>query len=111
VKAGKLRALAVTSKQRISAAPEVPTFEEAGLPGYEAVGWFGTVAPAGTSREIVNRLNLEIRNALLAPDVKERAIAAGAEPAPSTPEEFAAYIHEETKKWGEVVRTAGVKLQ
>ena len=111
VKAGKLRALAVTSKQRISAAPEVPTFEEAGLPGYEAVGWFGAVAPAGTPREIINRLNLEIRNALSAPDVKERALSAGAEPAPSTPEDFAAYIREETKKWGEVVRTAGVKLQ
>jgi tripartite-type tricarboxylate transporter receptor subunit TctC len=111
VRAGKLRALAVSSKQRISAAPEVPTFEEAGLPGYEAVGWFGAVAPAGTPREIVNRLNLEIRNALIAPDVKERAISAGAEPAPGTPEEFAAYIREETKKWGEVVRTAGVKLQ
>jgi tripartite-type tricarboxylate transporter receptor subunit TctC len=111
VKAGKLRALAVTSKQRISAAPEVPTFEEAGLPGYEAVGWFGAVAPAGTPREIVTRLNLVIRNALIAPDVKERAISAGAEPAPGTPEEFAAYIREETKKWGEVVRTAGVKLQ
>ena len=111
VKAGKLRALAVTSKQRISAAPDVPTFEEAGLPGYEAVGWFGAVAPAGTPREIVNRLNLEIRNALLAPDVRERAISAGAEPAPSSPEAFAAYIQAETKKWGEVVRTAGVKLQ
>ena len=111
VKAGKLRALAVTSKQRISAAPEVPTFEEAGLPGYEAVGWFGAVAPAATPREIVNRLNLEIRNALSAPDVKERAVSAGAEPAPTSPEAFAAYIREETKKWGEVVRSAGVKLQ
>ena len=111
VKAGKLRALAVTSKQRISAAPEVPTFEEAGLPGYEAVGWFGAVAPAGTAPHIIQKLNAEIRAALLAPDVKERAISAGAEPAPSTPAEFAAYIREETKKWGEVVRTAGVKLQ
>ena len=111
VKAGKLRALAVTSRQRISAAPEVPTFEEAGLPGYEAVGWFGAVAPAGTSPQIIQRLNAEIRAALLAADVKERAISAGAEPAPSSPEAFAAYIREETKKWGEVVRAAGVKLQ
>jgi tripartite-type tricarboxylate transporter receptor subunit TctC len=111
VKAGKLRALAVTSKQRIGAAPEVPTFEEAGLPGYEAVGWFGAVAPAGTPREVIQRLNAEMRSALSAPDVKERALAAGAEPAPSSPEEFAAYIREETKKWGEVVRTAGIKLQ
>jgi tripartite-type tricarboxylate transporter receptor subunit TctC len=111
VKAGKLRALAVTSKQRISAAPEVPTFEEAGLRGYEAVGWFGAVAPAGTPKDIINRLNGEIRNALAAPDVKERALSAGAEPHATSPEEFAAYIREETKKWGEVVRAAGIKLQ
>src|SRR5687767_5508963 len=111
VKAGKLRALAVTSKQRIAAAPEVPTFEEAGLPGYEAVGWFGAVAPANTPREVIQRLNAEIRSALSAADVKERAVSSGAEPAPSSPQEFAAYIREETKKWGEVVKRAGIKLQ
>jgi tripartite-type tricarboxylate transporter receptor subunit TctC len=111
VRAGKLRALAVTSKQRIVAAPEVPTFEEAGLRGYEAVGWFGAVAPAGTPKEVISRLNSEIRSALSAPDVRERAISAGAEPAPSSPEDFAAYIREETKKWGEVVRLAKIKLQ
>jgi tripartite-type tricarboxylate transporter receptor subunit TctC len=111
VKAGKLRALAVTSKQRISAAPEVPTFEEAGLRGYEAVGWFGAVAPAGTPKDIINRLNTEIRSALAAPEVKERALTAGAEPHATSPEVFAAYIREETKKWGEVVRAAGIKLQ
>jgi tripartite-type tricarboxylate transporter receptor subunit TctC len=111
VKAGKLRALAVTTKRRITAAPDVPTFEEAGLPGYEAIGWFGAVAPAGTPSQIVNRLNQEIRNALSAPEVRERALSAGAEPFPTTPEEFAAIIREETKKWGEVVKTAGIKLQ
>ena len=111
VKAGKMRALAVTSKQRISAAPEVPTFQEAGLPGYEAVGWFGAVAPANTPKDIINRLNTEIRSALAAPDVTERALTAGAEPHATSPEEFAAYIREETKKWGEVVRAAGIKLQ
>lgn len=111
VKAGKMRALAVTSKQRISAAPEVPTFQEAGLRGYEAVGWFGAVAPANTPKDIINRLNTEIRGALAAPDVKERALTAGAEPHATSPEEFAAYIREETKKWGEVVRAAGIKLQ
>jgi tripartite-type tricarboxylate transporter receptor subunit TctC len=111
VRAGKLRALAVTSKTRIAAAPDVPTFEEAGVPGYEAVGWFGSVAPAGTPREIIQRLNLETRNALALPDVRERVIAAGTEPATTTPEEFAAYIREETKKWGEVVRAGGIKLQ
>lgn len=111
VRAGKLRALAVTTKRRITAAPDVPTFEEAGLPGYEAIGWFGAVAPAGTPSQIVSRLNQEIRNALSAPEVRERALSAGAEPFPTTPEEFAAIIREETKKWGEVVKTAGIKLQ
>lgn len=111
VRAGKLRALAVTSRQRIAAAPDVPTFEEAGVPGYEAVGWFGSVAPAGTPREIIQRLNLETRNALALPDVREHVIAAGTEPATTTPEEFAAYIREETKKWGEVIKAGNIKLQ
>ena len=111
VRAGKIRALAVTSKRRISAAPEVPTFEEAGLPGYEAVGWFGTVAPAGTSSEVINKLNSEIRGALALPDIRERALAAGAEPYANSPQEFAAFIREETKKWAEVIKAAGVKLE
>ena len=111
VRAGKMRALAVTSRQRIAAAPDVPTFEEAGVPGYEAVGWFGSVAPAGTPREIIQRLNLETRNALALPDVRERVIAAGTEPATTTPEEFAAYIREETKKWGDVIKAGNIKLQ
>jgi tripartite-type tricarboxylate transporter receptor subunit TctC len=111
VRAGKMRALAVTSKRRIVAAPEVPTFEEAGVPGYEAIGWFGTVAPAGTPAEIINRLNREIVAALAVPDVRERAIAAGAEPLTSTPQEFAAMIRDETRKWAQVIRTAEIKLQ
>jgi tripartite-type tricarboxylate transporter receptor subunit TctC len=111
VKAGKLRALAVTTKRRISAAPDVPTFEEAGLPGYEAIGWFGAVAPAGTPAEIINKLNSEIRDALSALDVRERALSAGAEPFPTSPQEFAAMIREETKKWGDVVKAANIKLQ
>jgi len=111
VKAGKIRALAVTTKRRIAAAPDVPTFEEAGLPGYEAVGWFGTVAPAGTPGDIIRKLNAEIRTALSVPDIRERALAAGAEPYTDTPEEFAAFIREETRKWAEVIKAAGVKLQ
>jgi len=111
VRAGKIRALAVTTKRRITAAPEVPTFEEAGLPGYEAVGWFGTVAPAGTPPDVIRKLNSEIRGALSVPDVRERALAAGAEPFANSPEEFAALIREETKKWAEVIKAAGVKLQ
>ena len=111
VRAGKIRALAVTAKRRITAAPDVPTFEEAGLPGYEAVGWFGTVAPAGTPPDVIRKLNSEIRAALSVPDIRERALAAGAEPFTDTPEEFAAFIREETRKWAEVIKTAGVKLQ
>jgi tripartite-type tricarboxylate transporter receptor subunit TctC len=111
VKSGKLRALAVTTKRRIAAAPDVPTFEEAGLPGYEAIGWFGAVAPAGTPRDVIQKLNGEIRAALSAPEVSERALAAGAEPFPTSPEEFAGIIRDETRKWGEVVKTAGIKLQ
>jgi tripartite-type tricarboxylate transporter receptor subunit TctC len=111
VRAGRMRALAVTSKRRIAAAPEVPTFEEAGVPGYEAIGWFGAVAPAGTPADIIHRLNREMAAALSDPEIRERALAAGAEPATSTPQEFAALIREETRKWAQVIRTAGIKLQ
>jgi tripartite-type tricarboxylate transporter receptor subunit TctC len=101
----------VTARQRIYAAPEVPTFEEAGLPGYEAVGWFGTVAPAGTPPEIIGRLNSEIVAALSMRDIRERALGAGAEPFTNSPQEFAAFIRAETKKWAEVIKAAGVKLE
>ena len=111
VRAGKLRALAVTSNRRVAAAPEVPSFEEAGLPGYEAIGWFGAVAPANTPADIVNRLNREIVAALAVPEIRERALAAGVEPLSNTPQEFAAMIREETRKWAQVIRTAGIKLE
>ena len=75
------------------------------------VGWFGTVAPAGTPSDIVNRLNLEIKSALSVPEVRERALAAGAEPLANSPQEFAAFIRAETKKWSEVIKAAGVKLE
>ncbi|SRR6266581_1688854 len=110
VRAGRLRALAVTSRKRISAAPEVPTFEEAGVPGYEAVGWFGVVAPAGTPPRIVDKLNKEIADALSAPEIRERALAAGAEPATSTPQEFAAFIRSEIAKWKEVIAKAKIRI-
>jgi tripartite-type tricarboxylate transporter receptor subunit TctC len=111
VRAGKMRALAVTSRRRIAAAPEVPTFAEAGVPGYEAIGWFGAVAPANTPADIVDRLNREIAAALSVPEIRERALAAGAEPFTNTPQEFAAMIREETRKWAQVIRTADIKLQ
>ena len=111
VRAGKMRALAVTSKRRISAAPEVPTFEEAGVPGYEAIGWFGTVAPANTPAPVINRLHAEIVAVLAAPEIRERALAAGTEPFTTTPQEFAAIIREETRKWAQVIKTADIKLR
>jgi tripartite-type tricarboxylate transporter receptor subunit TctC len=111
VRAGKMRALAVTTKSRIVAAPEVPTFEEAGVPGYEAIGWFGTVAPANTPAAIIQRLNREIAAALQDKEIRERAIAQGAEPLTNTPQEFAAMIRDETRKWEQVIRTANIKLQ
>jgi len=111
VRAGKMRALAVTSRRRISAAREVPTLEEAGVPGYEAIGWFGTVAPARTPPEIVNRLNREIAAALQVPEIRARALDAGTEPHTNSPQEFAALIREETAKWAKVIKTAGIKLQ
>src|SRR5207248_2564325 len=106
VRAGKLRALAVTSARRVSAAPEVPTVAEAGVAGYESIGWFGVVAPAGTAAEIVNKLNSEIAGALAVPEIRERVLAAGAEPLAGTPQEFGAMIRDETRKWAQVVKAA-----
>ncbi len=110
VKAGKLKALAVSTRRRIAAAPDVPTFAEAGIPGYESIGWFGAVAPANTPPEIINKLNREIVEALSVPEIRERVLAAGAEPFTSTPQEFAAFIREEARKWAQVIRMAKVKV-
>lgn len=111
VRAGKLRALAVTSKHRIAAAPDVPTFEEAGIPGYEAIGWFGVVAPAATPKPIVVRLNEEIAAALRVPEIRQIAVDAGTEPFTTSPEAFSRMIREETKKWAEVIKAGNIKLQ
>jgi tripartite-type tricarboxylate transporter receptor subunit TctC len=110
VKAGRLKALAVTTAKRISVAPDVPTFAEAGLPGYEAVGWFGVVMPAGTPPDVVGRMNAELVTALKRQEIRERVIASGAEPSPSSPEEFGALIRSEIVKWAEVVKVSGAKL-
>jgi len=111
VKDGKLRALAVTSLKRSPAMPELPTLDEAGLPGFEANTWHGVVLPAGARAEIVARLNREIVAILHLPDVVERLESQGAEPVGSTPEEFAAYIRSETAKWAKVVRESGAKAE
>jgi tripartite-type tricarboxylate transporter receptor subunit TctC len=107
MKAGKLRPLAVTTSQRSSFFPEVPTINEAGVKGYEFSTWYGLLAPARTPREIVERLNAETRKALGSVSVKEQFTVQGLEPAASTPEEFGAYLRNEVAKWGKVVRASG----
>ncbi len=110
IKAGKLRGIAVTSARRSPATPELPTIAEAALPGYEASSWFGMLAPAGTPKEIVGKLNHTIVASLQTPEMKERLSSQGAEPVGNTPEEFAAYIQAEIAKWAKVVKASGAKL-
>lgn len=109
VTSGRLRGLAVTSAKRTPAAPDFPTVGESGLPGYEAVSWYGLFAPAGTPREIVARLNAETVRALRLPDVRQLMLAQGAEPVSETPEQFAAVIRSDIVKWTEVVKKSGAK--
>ena len=109
VRAGKMKALAVTTAQRSPLAPEIPTVAEAGLPGYEQTAWFGVLAPAGTPREIIGRLNGEIIKVLNSPDVKERFGKQGVEVRTSTPEQFSTFLRSEVDRWGKVIREAGIK--
>ena len=111
VKDGKLRALAVTSLKRSRATPDLPTVDEAALPGFEANTWHGVVVPAGTPAIIITRLNREIVAILHLHDIVERLSGQGAEALGSTPEEFAAYIRLETVKWAKVVRESGAKAE
>lgn len=110
VKSGKLRALAVGSARRSIAMPELPTVAEQGLPEFDAMAWVGFVAPAGVPRAIVDKLNAETVAILALPDVRERFLALGAEPAPGTPDEFAAYLRAEIAKWGRAVKDSGAKV-
>ena len=110
VQAGKVRALAVTSKRRSALLPDVPTMEEAGLAGFEVVAWGGIVVPTGTPRPVILRLNREINNYLQAPATKAEFALVGQVPLGGTPEFFKAHIDSETKKWGAVIRNAGVTL-
>jgi tripartite-type tricarboxylate transporter receptor subunit TctC len=110
VKAGKLRAIAVTSAKRSPELPNVPTVAESGVPGYEATSWFGMFAPAATPPAIVTQLNAVIVKALNDPDVKKKISEQGAEPHPEKPAEFAAFIQAETAKWGKVVKASGASL-
>ena len=111
VKAGKIRAVAVTSATRSSHAPETPTMEEAGLPGYVATTWYGLIAPANTPRTIIDRINAATRRAMINPEVKPRLLEFIMEPTPMTPEQFGDYIKAETVKWGKVVKESGVTIE
>jgi tripartite-type tricarboxylate transporter receptor subunit TctC len=111
VQAGRLRALATTGAKRAPAAPGLPTMMEAGVPGYEAANWFGTVVPAKTPPAIVAKLSQEIARALRLPDVSGRLLVQGMEPTSSTPEEFSAYIRSEMTKWAKVVKASGAKAE
>jgi tripartite-type tricarboxylate transporter receptor subunit TctC len=109
IKSGKLRALAVVAPRRSPALPDVPTVSEAGLHNFDVTTWYGILAPAGTPRPIVNRLNGELVKILNSPEMKEKLAATGTEPLTSTPEEFADYIKREMAKWADVIKRAGVK--
>lgn len=110
VKSGKLRALAVSTLTRAKLAPEIPTLDELGLTGFEAGAWLGMLAPAGTPRPVIDKLNRELNAILDEPATQARLLAMGAEIMRSTPDEFTAYIRREQDKWGKLVRETGVKI-
>jgi tripartite-type tricarboxylate transporter receptor subunit TctC len=107
---GKVRAIAVTTSTRVPAAPEIPTFVESGLPGFEVSAWDGVFAPAGTPAVAIDRLNAAIRQTLADPKVREALVARGAQPVPSTPDELARHVVAESDKWARVVRQSGAKI-
>jgi tripartite-type tricarboxylate transporter receptor subunit TctC len=109
IRSGQVKPLAVSSRKRDPSLPDVPSFAESGLPGYEAMGWFGVVAPAGTRADVVAKLNEAVVGALKDPVVAERMRAVGAEPYPTSPEEFGQFIRAEIAKWAKVVAQAGLK--
>ena len=111
LKAGRVRALAVTTRKRSPAAPEIPTMQEAGVPGYEVAGWYGVLAPAKTPKPLIDKLNAEIVRALKSPDIQNRLAADGSEAIGSTPAEFGAHIKSEVAKWAKVTRDAGIKAE
>ncbi len=110
VKAGKMRALAVTSLKRVSALPDVPSLHEAGLTGFDSVGWNGVFAPQGTPREVIGRVQTEIAQILRVPEVRDGLVAQGADPVGNTPEEFGVWVRAEVQKWARVVRESGAKV-
>ena len=108
--AGKVRAIGISSPRRLPAYPDIPTIAESGLPGFEVTAWGGIIGPANMPKDIVNRLNAEIRTALASAAVRDRFKTLGAEPAPSTPEEFLELSRRETLKWAKIVRVSGARI-
>jgi tripartite-type tricarboxylate transporter receptor subunit TctC len=111
IRSGKLRALAVTTVTRYPELPDLPTMQEAGVPGYEATAWFGIVVPRGTPRDAIVRINGEVNKALAQADVKEKLAQQGALARSWTPEEFGSFIHNEVVKWAKVVKASGAKVE
>jgi len=109
-KAGQVRALGTTGTKRSELTPDVPTIAEAGVPGYEATIWLGIMAPAGTPKEIVDKLNTEINKVIALPEVKEAWAKQGAVPMQMTPAQFDKYLREDIAKWAEVVKVSGAKV-
>jgi tripartite-type tricarboxylate transporter receptor subunit TctC len=109
VRAGKLKAIAVSSKTRSALAPEVPTVDESGVPGYDVTVWFGILTVAGTPRDVVQRLNTEIVKIITSPEVKERFGKAGVDVVASTPEQFGEFLKGEVARWAKVVQDANIK--
>jgi len=109
IKSARLRALGVTGTKRAPGADDIPTIAEAGVPGYEAVQWYGVLAPAGTPRDIIAKLHAGVVRALQNPDVRKRLMNDGAEPVGSSPAEFTDYLRAETGKWAKVIKAAGIK--
>lgn len=110
VRAKKLKVLAVTSLNRTALLPDLPTVSEAGVPGYEMTSWYGVLAPNGTPRGVIQKLNSDLVRAIRIPEVSEKLIEAGAEPVANTPEQYAAFIRSELKKWAKVVQESGAKV-
>jgi tripartite-type tricarboxylate transporter receptor subunit TctC len=110
VKAGRLRAIAVTTLTRSPALPDVPTIAESGLPGYDASSWFGMHAPAGTPKDIVNKIHGVVAKALRTPEMIERLSTQGAQPVGNTPEEFTEFVRAEIAKWAKVVKASGARV-
>jgi tripartite-type tricarboxylate transporter receptor subunit TctC len=108
-RAGKLRALAVTSSKRSAAEPNIPTVAESGVPGFDVTAWYGVSVPAKTPRAIIDKLHDEFVRALKSPDLRDRLVAQGADPAGTTPEQYTAFVQNEITKWAKVIKAAGIK--